>query len=112
MEVVGCPRAQVVSVPEPPPVPSFSKVQRQSSLDEKGIPAPRLEEREGPGTGLGQVPSAVGLGWPCTAWNSHNSCHMTRSVPDGTVCVEQGCFPGNCAVEEKSQVSRSGKSRV
>ena len=86
MEVVGCPRAQVVSVPEPPPscLPS-PKCRGQSSLDEE-VFQHRTRGRGRPGGGLGQVPSALGLGRPAQHWDSHNSCHMTRSVPGGTVC--------------------------
>ena len=67
MEGVGCPRAQVVSVPEPPPscLPS-PKCRGQSSLDEE-VFQHRTRGRGRPSTGLGQVPSVLRLGWPCAA---------------------------------------------
>ena len=45
-----------------------------------------LEEGEGPVLVWGRFPLSSALAGPAQHWNSHNSCHVTRSVPDGTVC--------------------------
>ena len=45
-----------------------------------------LEEGEGPVLVWGRFPLSSALARPAQHWNSHNSCHVTRSVPDGTVC--------------------------
>lgn len=90
-------------------VPSISKVQRAELPGSGGVPAPTLEEGEGAVEVWGRFPPPSALASPVEHWDSHNSCHVTRSVPGGTVC---GCFPGNCALEEKSPVAGLGQSRV
>ena len=47
-------------------VPSFSKEERAELPDER-CSSTQTGGRGRPGGGLGQVPSALGLGWPCEA---------------------------------------------
>ena len=95
MEVVGCPRTQMVSVPEPPPLcPPSPKRKGQSSLM-RGVPAPRLEEGEGPVVVWGRFlcprpwPPCAALGFPerlphdplCPWWD----CLWSKAVFPETV---------------------------
>ena len=67
-------------------VPSVSKVQRAELPGSGGVPAPTLEEGEGAVEVWGRFPPPSALAGPVEHWDSHNSCHVTRSVPGGTVC--------------------------
>lgn len=98
----GCPRAQVVLVPEPHHRALLSPKCRGRAPWMRRYSSTQTGGREGlvPVWGRFLLPSA--LVGPAQPWNSWPPCHMTRSVPDGTVCGTRPFSGKLCCGVEKS----------